>query len=406
MNASRLRAATMIKLDTQTLLFVAVFICFQISILMMLAALQTKRDPCLLWTAIGFSLLGFGALIIALHFWSSWLLLAIWLSNSLIILTHGCIWSALRLFSNKKIQWTWLLLGPALWALLCLWPRFITEPAWRVLAYTLIATSYYLLALKEIGSARRQNTQAVVPLAILLISIIIFYLYRLSSWVSDAEFWSQRPDAQITLFIMMIMVTYLGFMALILVRGREEYRYKLASMQDSLTQLPNRRALFDYAPPTINKAQTQQKEISLLMCDLDHFKQINDQYGHDIGDEVLKLFARVLKDIIGKQGFYARIGGEEFVILFTDQSLQAVKALAANVNHELTSRSNRELSINASTSIGIATATQVGYSLSQLLKCADMALYQAKASNRNCVRVWSESLEESCSSDALPQTLA
>lgn len=275
-----------------------------------------------------------------------------------------------------------------------------------MLAYTLIATSYYLLALKEIGSARRQNTQAVVPLAILLISIIIFYLYRLSSWVSDAEFWSQRPDAQITLFIMMIMVTYLGFMALILVRGREEYRYKLASMQDSLTQLPNRRALFDYAPPTINKAQTQQKEISLLMCDLDHFKQINDQYGHDIGDEVLKLFARVLKDIIGKQGFYARIGGEEFVILFTDQSLQAVKALAANVNHELTSRSNRELSINASTSIGIATATQVGYSLSQLLKCADMALYQAKASNRNCVRVWSESLEESCLSDALPQTLA
>lgn len=121
---------------------------------------------------------------------------------------------------------------------------------------------------------------------------------------------------------------------------------------------------------------------------------------------MLKLFARVLKDIIGKQGFYARIGGEEFVILFTDQSLQAVKALAANVNHELTSRSNRELSINASTSIGIATATQVGYSLSQLLKCADMALYQAKASNRNCVRVWSESLEESCLSDALPQTLA
>ena len=379
------------KLDTQTLLFASIFIYFLISFLMMLAALQAKRDPCLLWIASGFSILGFAAIIIALRFWSSWLLLVIWLSNILIILTHGCIWSALRRFYEKKVQWSLLLLGPMIWVLLCLSPRFTEEPTWRILAYTIITVCYMTLALRELWPTWRQNAQATVPLAVVLISIIVFYLYRLALWTNDFPFWSQHPDAEITLFIMMIIFICLSFTTLMLVRGREENRYKLASMQDSLTLLPNRRALFDYAEISISKAADQQKEVILLMCDLDHFKLINDQYGHDIGDQVLKLFARVLKNTIGTEGFYARIGGEEFVVLAIAKDLQEMSALASNINHELTRCSEDELSISASTSIGIATASQVGYSLHKLLIGADAALYQAKADNRNCVRVWSES---------------
>lgn len=389
------------KLDTQTLLFASIFIYFLISFLVMLAALQVKRDPCLLWIATGFSILAIAIIIITLRFWSLWLLLAIWLSNILIILTHGCIWSALRRFSGKNVRWELLLLGPMIWVLLCFWPRFIEEQALRVLAYTLIVTSYCALALKEIWPTWRQNAQATVPLVVVLLLITIFYFYRLALWIIDyqfwphhsvAEFWSYHPDAEVTLFIMMILFICLSFTTLMLVRGREENIHKLASMQDSLTQIPNRRALFDYALFHIEKAATQQKEITLLMCDLDYFKQINDHYGHDIGDHVLILFARVLEDTIGEQGFYARIGGEEFVVVVKGKSLQEINALALNIKRELTCRCDRELSINVSTSIGIATATQVGYSLHKLLICADTALYQAKTDNRNCVRVWSDTI--------------
>ncbi|NYT61259.1 GGDEF domain-containing protein [Alcaligenaceae bacterium] len=383
----------MSQLDTQTLLFASIFVCFLMSALMTLAALQVRRDACLMWVATGFSVVGLGALVTVLRLWSPWLLLVVWLSNSLIILAHGCIWVALRKFAGKTVQWRLVLAGPAIWILLCLWPRFLTEPAWRVLAYAVLASSYFVLVLREIRPAWRQNAQAVVPLAVVLVAQILIYLFRSVLWVGDFQFWSQRPDAALTIFTMMIMVICIGFTTLILVRGREEYRHLHASMQDSLTRIPNRRALFDQGVSKIDAAASEQKELTMLMCDLDWFKQINDQHGHDMGDQVLKLFARVLHDTVGEQGFYARIGGEEFVVLVAGMDLQEASVLASNIQHELGLRSGREL-IHTSTSIGIAAATQAGYSLHRLLVCADTALYQAKADNRNCVRLWSESMKQ------------
>lgn len=381
----------------QTLLFASIFVCFLMSVLMTLAALQVRRDPCLLWIATAFSIAGLGALVIGLRLWLPWLWFVILLSNIFIILAHGCIWSALRTFSGKRVEWGLVLSGPVIWSLLCLWPRFLAEPAWRILVFSILATSYFLLALREIWPDWRQNAQAAVPLAVVLVAQILIYLFRSFLWIGDFQFWSQRPDATLTIFSMMIMVICIGFTTLILVRGREEYRYRHASMQDSLTQLPNRRALFGQGTDKIKAAANQKKEVSLLMCDLDRFKLINDQYGHDVGDQVLKLFASVLEDTVGEQGLCARIGGEEFVVLAIDMGLQETSVLATRIQHELACRSRDQLLIETSTSIGIAAATQVGYSLHRLLVCADAALYKAKADNRNCVRLWSKSMEQNSS---------
>lgn len=383
----------MSQLDTQTLLFASIFVCFLMSVLMTLAALQVRRDPCLLWVAAGISIAGLGALVTVLRLWSPWLSLVICLSNSLLILAHGCIWAALRRFADKRVLWGPVLAGSGIWILLCLWPRFLVEPAWRVLVYAVLATCYFLLALREIWPDWRRNAQAAVPLAVVLVAQILIYLLRSVLWIGEFPFWTQRPDAALTIFTMMIMVICISFTTLILVRGREEYRHRHASMQDSLTRLPNRRALFDQGVSRIDAAASEQKEVILLMCDLDWFKQINDQYGHDMGDQVLKLFAKVLQDTVGAQGFYARIGGEEFVVLVVGMNLQEASVLASNIQHELGDYSDREL-IRTSASIGIAAATEVGYSLHRLLVCADAALYQAKADNRNCVRVWSESMKQ------------
>jgi len=382
----------MSQLDMQTLLFASIFVSFLMFVLMTLAALQIRRDPCLLWVAAGFSIAGLGALVSVLRLWSP-LLLVIWLSNTLFILTHGCIWTALRSFGGRKVQWSLVLAGPALWTLLCLWPRFLAEPAWRVLVFTILASSYFVLALREIAPDWRQNAQASVPLAVVFVAQILIYLFRSVLWVGDVQFWSQRPDAALTIFSLMIVVICIGFTMLILVRGREEYRYRLASLQDSLTLLPNRRALFDQGVVKIDTAAGEHTEATLLMCDLDSFKQVNDRYGHDAGDQVLKLFARVLEDTVGEQGLYARIGGEEFVILVLDKTMREVSVLTSRIQHELAARSEHQLQIATTTSIGIAAATQVGYSLDRLLVCADAALYQAKTDSRNCVRIWSEPME-------------
>jgi len=382
----------MSQLDTQTLLFAPIFVCFLKSLLMLLAALQIRRDPCLLWVASGFSIAGVAALVTLMQLWLP-LPLVIWLSNTLFIFTHGCIWAALRSFEGRKVLWWMVLAGPAAWTLLCLWPPFLAEPAWRVLVYAVLASSYFLLALREIAPEWRQNAQASVPLAVVLITQILIYLFRAVVWIGEAPFWSQRPDAALTIFSLMIVVICVGFSMLILVRGREEYRYWLASMQDSLTSLPNRRALFERGAVMIDKGASAKTEVTLLMCDLDSFKQINDQHGHDVGDQGLKLFARVLEDIVGEQGLYARIGGEEFVVLLPDRNMQESVMLASRIQQELTARSESQLQIVITTSIGVVAATQVGYSLHRLLVCADAALYQAKTDRGNCVRVWSGPLE-------------
>ncbi|MCM8884475.1 MAG: GGDEF domain-containing protein [Candidatus Thiodiazotropha sp.] len=132
----------------------------------------------------------------------------------------------------------------------------------------------------------------------------------------------------------------------------------------------------------------------MLMLDIDHFKQFNDNFGHMIGDEVIRRVGLIMKDAVGGEAFPARFGGEEFTVLLPTTDINNALTVAESIhqsigNMVLVKRSTKEKLPSISVSVGAASFHQ-GDSFETLLERADQALYQAKAEGRN--RIVSESI--------------
>jgi diguanylate cyclase (GGDEF)-like protein len=161
-----------------------------------------------------------------------------------------------------------------------------------------------------------------------------------------------------------------------------EHRLKLLAAHDPLTGLRNRRDL----EASIDQLIGSGDGLAVLMLDLDHFKRINDDHGHDAGDQVLARFGRLLGQHARSTDFAIRLGGEEFCLLLPGADLSAASLVAERVRIEAPSAGGRELPMNLTVSCGIAIA-DAGQSARPLLHAADEALYAAKRSGRNRVCV-------------------
>lgn len=188
-------------------------------------------------------------------------------------------------------------------------------------------------------------------------------------------------------------------------RCRNQIRYKrtsdglLRAMQetiemaatDALTGLYNRRYFEHHASAHIAKAIAEGKHLSLLLIDVDHFKQINDRYGHDIGDAVLVEFARRLRRNVRGLDLVCRYGGEEFVVVTPETNHDKAQYVAERLRSEIAGApfivpaTDEALEITAS--IGVSTLQLSDETTGSLLKRADLGLYSAKNEGRNQVRV-------------------
>lgn len=156
--------------------------------------------------------------------------------------------------------------------------------------------------------------------------------------------------------------------------------------QDALTQLNNRRAFVELATQSMNAAARHDRPLSLILMDIDHFKPINDLYGHKTGDEVLVAVAGMLKQYCRASDIVARWGGEEFILLLTETDLKQACNYAERLRQAITEvrlpDADRHVSLTAS--FGIAGRTP-HLSLDRLIEKADVQLYKAKRSGRNRV---------------------
>lgn len=156
-----------------------------------------------------------------------------------------------------------------------------------------------------------------------------------------------------------------------------------------LTRLPNRLAFKSATKRELARQRRSGQPLSVVILDIDHFKQVNDQYGHDAGDTVLRRFAKVLMAQMRETDFVARLGGEEFVFIMPGETasqsfvaVERVRLAAAACKVKIGSRS-----ISFTVSAGIATHGK-GDDFAGSLKRADRALYQAKHGGRNQVVVY------------------
>ncbi|XPF95357.1 diguanylate cyclase [Colwellia sp. RE-S-Sl-9] len=161
------------------------------------------------------------------------------------------------------------------------------------------------------------------------------------------------------------------------------------SNTDHLTKVANRRALFERGNMELSRKQRTHNKLSLMLLDCDYFKKINDQFGHQVGDELLIHICDICNEEIRDIDFLGRYGGEEFIIILPDCDLEGGVEIAKRIQHSLVERSliveNKELKVTLS--IGLAMLSDKHSSFEQLINDADKAMYLAKENGRNRVEV-------------------
>jgi diguanylate cyclase (GGDEF)-like protein len=162
--------------------------------------------------------------------------------------------------------------------------------------------------------------------------------------------------------------------------------YRLTTV-DGLTQVFNRRYFLEQLDREVSRAKRYRRELSLILFDIDHFKQINDSFGHLAGDYVLKQLATVVKGKIRREDILSRYGGEEFAIVLPEIDAPNALALAEKIRKivEKAPFKFEDTKISVTVSVGVATTNEADDAAS-LIKRTDEKLYEAKGAGRNCSR--------------------
>jgi diguanylate cyclase (GGDEF)-like protein len=162
------------------------------------------------------------------------------------------------------------------------------------------------------------------------------------------------------------------------------------AVTDSLTGLHNRRHFFDLASTEFERARRYNRPVSILLWDTDHFKRVNDTYGHVVGDQVLRIVAQRCRENLREVDILGRYGGEEFIALLPETDLSSALQAAERLRLAFSQNpiSVQDWSIHLTISIGVASLTELGPSLENLLSWADQALLTAKETGRDRVFNW------------------
>lgn len=167
---------------------------------------------------------------------------------------------------------------------------------------------------------------------------------------------------------------------------------KEQSTMDRLTELYNRSYLDPFLESEIDAAKKENQKVSVIMVDMDHFKEINDSYGHIVGDHVLTIFAQVVLKCIRKTDIIARYGGDEFIVVLPNTDTETAKTIAERIREDVSNTYIPPIDdvviSSIQCSVGISTYPVHCDSKNSLIRTSDLALYMAKRSGRNCTKIY------------------
>jgi diguanylate cyclase (GGDEF)-like protein len=300
----------------------------------------------------------------------------------LVLFGYATMLAGVRRLDGRGLPRRWFVAALAL-ALSCfvLYPRISLEH-WHVCCALIIT------AVCGATSATLQRGAAFADLRSQKPAMLVFLIHALFYGVRAGLILSVEPSTSASFLSSLAKFTMFEaapMLLLSLVREESEARLLAASQTDYLTGLPNRRALFERSERRLREAAEADEAVSVMVFDLDHFKSINDTHGHQIGDEVLKLFAETAERELRSIDLIARLGGEEFVALVVGRSREDARADAQRVARGFSAQAARfdGLAIHATVSVGLAHCSGRDADLSRLLTQADAALYRAKTLGRN-----------------------
>jgi diguanylate cyclase (GGDEF)-like protein len=378
------------SLDTSTLYTVAALIAALLGFMLLFFGFQEKMAA-LKWWGSAYLL---GAVSVALWTHGSPVfgdMFALAL-NAVGFITCGMVWNAARLFHGRKSNYPGLVIGALVWVatVMTLAPN---AAAMRLTIGAGIVAVYAALTAGELWSERRKALQkrwpsVAVPVLhgfVLMLPILLGDLLHPSDRAFDGSIW-------VTVFAIELVLYAVGtvFLIFMLVSERAVTVHKTAASIDPLTGMFNRRGFSEACARVIERESLAGRPVTALIFDIDHFKSINDRFGHPAGDEILKLFSAVVVNNLRISDLSGRIGGEEFAALLPCPLEEGV-IVAERVREafEASGIVCDEGPVDTTVSIGVAGGP-AGTELEVLLAAADTALYQAKRGGRNRVEAAAE----------------
>jgi len=377
-------------LHIPTLLVVSVFVFILMGLLTFHAWWRETRERPLAYLGAMMLLAAVGVMLV------SWRgqgvdFVPIIFGNVALLLSAAMNWTAMRVFVGRSPSVPGIVAGAGIWLTLCLIPAFYEAMPVRVVAYSVLTTGYGVLTALEFWRNRERLDVAYMPALVLTLLHTTFYIVRsvidkslpldqaLSGVGDGVRFFS------FMLFESMLYVIGIAYVTLAMVKERAEQKFKVAAFCDPLTAIGNRRAFMLHGEQLLADHKRRSETAALLLCDLDHFKRLNDTFGHQMGDQALIAFSRVMADNLHSHDVFGRIGGEEFACLLKGADEQEAVQVAERIRHAFAHLSMLAPGL-LSVSIGVVTTRESGYDLSGLLSQADEALYGAKDHGRNRVQ--------------------
>ena len=379
------------QLDSYTLLVASCGLLVLLGFAFVFLWLRDRPSVWLLWWGVPIVCTG-AALIFYLPNALTNDFLSVTFGNAARLAAVGCLWYGIRRFHGRVPVWGSITAMASFWVGLCFYPPFYESLTARIVFVSVAMASMCMLCAYELWRERGDGLRSRLPTALVFVSAAILLLVRVSvAGTAPYPVGAGPLESDWLAIFSYLAVGHFMFSAiffLTMTMERREAQQRGFALSDPLTGLLNRRAFDDFGQRMARRRAGLRDAMSVLVLDLDHFKQVNDRHGHEVGDRLLRAFADVSEGSVRPTDQLFRIGGEEFCFVLPNTGLDDAITVAERIrmSFESTTVETANGPLSTTVSIGIA-ATQVAINVDVLLAAADAALYEAKARGRNRVVV-------------------
>jgi len=381
------------NLDVNTLFMVTVYVEAILGLLLLFAWAQNTQIQAVCWW--GFAHLIRAASVVLFGMYGTAPdLITIDLANALLFTAFAVTWTGARVFDGRPVEPVYLVTGAVLWLLVCRLPILATNIDARALIASGIITSYTWLTAYEFWRGRSEQLVSRWPAIFMLFAHGALFLLRtplvaVLPWSPTDSNMFGSVWLTVLSFEALLFTISIAFILLAMAKERTELRHRTAAMVDPLTGIANRRAFMQEANLLAKRHSGDPRPTAVLLIDLDHFKSINDRFGHALGDRVLEVFTDAARQSVRSSDLIGRLGGEEFAAVLRDTSRDKAMAVAERIRESF-AQAAQEVDgrpVCASVSIGLVHCQEPVLDVPELLAQADQALYFAKERGRNRVEL-------------------
>jgi diguanylate cyclase (GGDEF)-like protein len=311
--------------------------------------------------------------------------------GALTFLACGMIWNGVRLFQGRRVLPFATFIGAAVWLGLAQIPGVMEDGNGAILGAVIVPVYTFFIAVELWRERRRTRYSRAAAIVVPCLHAGIFLVpLAMRAFLPDGH-----NAAWLTVFTLETILYAVGtaFIVMLMVKDHHVHVYRTAACTDHLTSLLNRRAFIENAVTLCAQQAKRGEPVAMLMFDLDHFKSINDRFGHAVGDDALRLFGRVVRASTRVDDIIGRFGGEEFIAVVPG-GIESASKIAERVRagFEAAGATIATHTVGATVSIGAAISYDPVTAIDSFIARADAALYRAKHDGRNRIYIAEEEM--------------